>query len=153
MSVDNLIPASIGLCLCGLLVFYFGRLLIFACSSRTWPVTHGTLTRVTIDIQQAVRHGAKQSYNYYTPVVAYRYEVDGIQYTGSRVYFFDSWPKTEGHANRTIESYEQGECVLVRYHPRKPELATLNPRCNWVVFLPLAFAVFVAASILLELFG
>lgn len=153
MSFDDLIPASIGLCLCGLLVFYFGRLLLYAYSSRTWPVANGTLTKVTIDIQQAVRHGARQGYCYYTPSVAYRYDVNGTEYAGSRVYFFDSWPKTESHANRTIEPYDKGERIRVRYHPRNPELATLNPRCSWVVFLPLTFSVFTAASILIELIG
>ena len=153
MSFDKLIPASIGLCLSGLLLFYFGRLLIHTYSSATWPVAKGTLTRVTIDIQQAVRHGATQGYCYYTPDVAYQYEVNGIQYTGSRVYFFDSWPKTEGHAVRTIEPYDLGERVRVRYHPRSPELSTIEPRCSWAAFLSLAFALFLAGSILLELIG
>ena len=129
-SVDQVIPAAIGLAISLAMVACSLRSLTLAWLSQSWPTAQGKILNSTIHIQRSYRNGAKQSSYYYSPSVRYRYSIDGKSFEGTRVYFLDQWPKTEWHAARTIDAYETGERVQVRYHPRRRELCTLQPRCN-----------------------
>ena len=129
MSLDQLIPASIGLLIFGLPTGYLSWLWLLGLQSRSWSTTTGTITHAMVKPGQ--RNQASVS-------VGYRYEVNGTTYTGSTVRFGDFLNATVGDARETAGRYRQGAPVTVYYHPRRPKIATLETRASrlipmWVV--------------------
>jgi len=61
----------------------------------------------------------------YKPVVAYRYELMGLQYTGERI-AFGANTFNRRKSDEIIARYPVGQAVTVHYNPDKPEDAVLE---------------------------
>src|SRR5262245_42495221 len=90
--------------------------------SRLWPTVPGTVIESTV---AAASNGKRQLYS---PVLRYRYEVDGQRYEGRRI----GWGAATGfrkftRARRLLDGYRPGSPVAVYHDPRRPSLAVLKP--------------------------
>ena len=92
---------------------------IAALESKRWPEAPGVISTS----YKKERHDA-ESGTYYSPVVAYRYQIGERELTGKRVSFGNLIPAS------IAERYRAGQEVLVHYDPEKPEQCVLEPGLN-----------------------
>lgn len=106
----------------GLLVGFGGvRMLIRMFASRHWPTTEGTI--INSEVIET-----KNQLPRYRLEMTYRYNVEGLGYTGEVLSFSTShiiWRQEE--ARRQAARYVRGATVPVYYCPGNPSLATLQP--------------------------
>jgi hypothetical protein len=94
-----------------------------------WPTAAGTVTGPRIDETRELRGGFT-----YTPVILYRYAVDGLDYNGNRVAF----GKTRGPhsaAEKVLQSYPVGSAIEVHYNLGRPQESVLQsgPNASYLV--------------------
>ena len=113
-----LLASSIFLLVVGL------RSLWTAHESRSWPTVKGTI------VQSVVAKSGSGSKVKYSPVIEYRYEVDGRTAQGSRLRAAptgsDDTPDRE-EVESILKLYPQGSEVTVHYDPERPDRALLRP--------------------------
>ena len=101
---------------CGLILnIYLGS------KSKSWPSTKGKSTFLAIRSQRQ-RHNRVT----YHVTVAYEYEIDGIQYKGSRIKFGTGWESSSNTVQRYQTQYKEGQKVKVYYHPSRQSISTLE---------------------------
>ena len=93
-----------------------------------WPTARGTVLSSSIEVTRGARGGTNID-----AYVSYSYDVAGIAYTGTRINF-GPWGRTafstsalKDEAAVAREHYQPGKSVDVRYDPRKPSRAVLEP--------------------------
>lgn len=121
MSIDALVFILLGT------VFLLAALwnAICALESRRWPEAPGVISTS----YKKETHDAE--YTKIAPIVRYRYRVDGLELTGTRVMFGGFISTSAGvYARRITERYRPGQEVVVRYDPQKPEESVLEPGVN-----------------------
>lgn len=100
--------------------YYLGR------SSESWPVVVGTV--VSSDCELFVNPSAGDGY---IPSVAYTYVVNGKEYRSDRINFsLNQGAGNRANAEFYTKRYRKGNNVEVRYNPRRPEQAVLEPGMN-----------------------
>ena len=87
--------------------------------SLFWPRSQGTIKESSIE-----KETEKNSVRYRAKIV-YDYSVSGSLYEADRISFKDSLSSRE-EIQRIIKKFPSGSTVMVRYHPRKPQLAVLR---------------------------
>jgi hypothetical protein len=95
------------------------RLGLHADASKKWPTASGTVTASALE-------PLPQNKRRYRAAVEYRYRVDGKEYQANRVF----WGGNEGrqnHMTSVVAAYPVGGRVQVRYDPRNPAEAVLDP--------------------------
>lgn len=99
--------------------------------SSDWPSVQGTITQADVEIrtgtrrQQNTRH--REAHREYREAVAYTYTVNGVDYTASRISFWDYYYETEQLARDALVTYPVGGGVTVYYDPSTPGEAVLHP--------------------------
>lgn len=115
-----------------------------ASRSKSWPTVEGTITETRIDRTRNSKGGT-----YETPVVRYRYEVDGKAYHRGKLSLdgtvTTSWFES---VSSVIARYVVGKPVKVYYDRQHPENAVLEPGTTagmWATLWPGALFWFVIA--------
>lgn len=116
-------------------------------ASETWPSVEGEIIRSEIN-----SFHNSEGKEMYSPDVAYVYQLDGKDYSGSRISDLSYSTSSEGEVRRKLAKYPQGSTVKVYYDTEDPYNSTLKPGIGFVAnllyHLPLAFC---AVSVLLIL--
>lgn len=107
---------------------------------RGWPVADGIVER------SEIVPGPDDDAAWAT-TVAYRYRVDGVEYTGSAIRPEYRGGRDYGDAEAIALRYPQGAAIGVRYAPESPARAFLEGRSPWRVSLLAIPAVFAAIGI------
>lgn len=95
-----------------------------ALESRRWPAVQGRVEEIATRDPEWTINGVGPSR---WQDVLYRYSVAGKYFTATRKYF-TGWSENWWRAiNRSATTYESGTDVLVRYDPRNPNVAVLEP--------------------------
>ena len=144
VALDELIPGIVGLLVTGVPTAYMLRLAWLSLASRRWPSARGRVTR------SAVVPGRRDQASY---DVRYGYEAYGRRYDGSRVRFGGAISSNRAVARETVNRYPHGSAVTVYYHPRKPNIATLERRASGFLWLWLSIGLFLASAIAGALVG
>ncbi len=116
---------------------FFGWPVHRARQARSWPQVQGTVVRAQVEREEGVSDGENRSVR-----IEYRYTVDGNEYVGTRMTFFDlAW------ANR--RRYKPGSSLVVRYSPSDPTDAVVDTTIPGSMYGAVAFsALFVAGGLL-----
>ncbi|QDV19004.1 hypothetical protein Pan153_36650 [Gimesia panareensis] len=101
--------------------------------SANWPQTEAEIT------QSEVKTGQNRAKPAWTPVVSYRYSVDGKNYTSSDIAFRSFETPIPSHAEEVVEKYPVGSKHPVFYSPEDHSKAVLEKGTNWLVILALFF--------------
>jgi hypothetical protein len=97
-----------------------------AAATLEWPTTTGKVVSSEIEEKQVYRR--KRLRQVFEPQIQYSYQVDGRDYTASRVdYFEDDDFENEDKAIGVTEKYPVGKEVNVSYDPQDPASAVLEP--------------------------
>lgn len=116
-------------------------------ASETWPSVEGEIIRSEIN-----SFHNSEGKEMYSPDVAYVYQLDGKDYSGSRISDLSYSTSSEGEVQRKLAKYPKGSTVKVYYDTEDPHNSTLKPGIGFVAnllyHLPLAFC---AVSVLLIL--
>jgi len=118
--------------------------------SKNWPTAPGVVTDA-----QVTMHYDDEGTRMYKPVVAYRYDVDGLAYDGDRRTFGNYSSNNRGRAEKIVAQYRPGSQIQVHYKPDDPGESVLEPGTSWVLAIFLLFPVVfigVGIAILLSLF-
>lgn len=91
-------------------------------TSNTWPRVEGQIISSEIRIVSP-RRGT----SYWQPTMRYRYRVDGREYVGERWRAYPNHTFDTPFARQFTTRYAPGTLVTVRYDPRDPALAALEP--------------------------
>jgi hypothetical protein len=149
VNMDSLIPGLIGLSLFTVPTVCLTRLIWLARSSRSWPVAEGRIISSWIEKKKRGRGGMSGlgAFNY-RPRVRYTYQVDGQTATGTTIFFGQCLNTNEADAKAILRSYPADLDVQVKYHPGRPNLATLQTRASGRVYLFLVLALAMMGAIL-----
>lgn len=99
-----------------------------------WPVTRGRIVSSGARSFQ-FSSGEGSSSTRYKPNVAYTYEVNGQQYSGSKVnYDLLASGMSQSYAQQIAAKYKVGQEVTVYYNPKNPADSMLNPHARWHYF-------------------
>ena len=104
-------------------------------ASVNWPTAQGTVTESRIHHTTSSKRGHVR--HHYAAHVAFRYTVDGREFTASRI-TFRTTSSSESAANATVAKYPVGSSVTVHHAPDDPALACLEPGAGDLQWLPLA---------------
>lgn len=117
-------------------------------ASETWLSVEGEVIRSEIN-----SYRNSEGKEMYSPDVAYIYQLNGKDYSGSKISDLSYSTSSEGEVRKKLAKYAKGSTVAVYYDPEDPYNSTLKPGIGFVAnllyHLPLAFC---AVSVLL-LFG
>jgi len=89
--------------------------------SATWPRASGSITSSEVRTDRVRRRTV------YRPHIAYRFRVDGHEFTGNRPFFGSTSFAKEQDARSYADKYPVGKSVEVRYEPGLPESCVLEP--------------------------
>ena len=126
-----------------------------------WPSVTGTILTSSVNTTYQCTntggtgtYGTAQSCGYvYTPLVSYRYIVNGITYTGHNINLnYVSSDSASAYAQ--VQEYQVGTNVSVYYNPQAPYTAVLQTGATvGNLFLPLFGAAFLIVGIILAIKG
>ncbi len=118
----------------GVFLWFGGRDITLACSSKSWPTSMGTVT------ESKVRHSTSRSSrrshsgyrrtrtsHRYTPVVKYTYTVNELEYRGDTIAFGMGSYGNKNEASAVSRKYPSGSTVTVYYNPASPATSVLQP--------------------------
>jgi Protein of unknown function (DUF3592) len=146
MGLNRVIPSLIGLAIFGTLTAYLLRLFWLGIVSRRWASATGRVMHSNV-VNTKGRYSQAKYY------VRYSYEVRGRKYTGDRVRFGGTINVNPAHARSTISRYPKDREVVVFYHPRRPNVSTLERKVSGYVFILLPIGLFMTTAICGVLFG
>jgi len=108
--------------------------------TKYWPKTHGEITKSSLRKGTRISNGS--TFDVFSSDVAYRYVVDGNEYSSTRVKWVDHRSNNETFHKQVIEKYSLGKMVNVFYHPKKPETGLLEPGLSTGNLIALLFFLF-----------
>lgn len=119
-------PIVLGLLfiLIGGFVFFMWGLppLKYASASRAWPSVPGEITRSEVETYR------KDGKTQYLPDIAYKYNIDGKNYTSSKVTVGDPPYTSNISPTRRLQAeYQVGKSVDIYYDPEVPSSSALSP--------------------------
>jgi hypothetical protein len=100
-------------------------------ASSHWPTVSGVVLHAGMTESQAKETGTRNTYIFYSTKLAFRYQVNGQDYTTETVQF----GRAIGSGDISSEAvlmlrYPAGTKVTVFYHPHDPALAAVKPGVN-----------------------
>ncbi len=105
-----------------LLPFFYGLYLCLRIRQTwTWPETKGVITQSDMKITPTAKGGKS-----YEPLVTYRYNVGGVEYSSSKVKIIGVVVGIKPASEYTLSQYPLGRTTLVYYNPAKPKDAVLE---------------------------
>ncbi len=117
-------------------------------ASTQWPTAPGVVLHAGMTEDQAKEAGTRNTYTFYSADLAFRYRVNGRDYTTETIQFGRAIGSGDiSNAAVLLLRYPAGAKVTVSYHPHDPALAAVKPGVNGEVAL-----YFVAGTVLI-LFG
>jgi hypothetical protein len=144
MDTPRLLAILLGLALFGGATVALGWIGTRAHLSRRWPRVPGVIAVSKLEDSGRSRLRGRVH-------VAYRYNVGGVEHTGTRVRFGD-WLIYSGPVAREIAvRYPAGRRVTVLHHPRNLADATLEPAATTILYVWLGIAAFGLGAILASL--
>lgn len=78
-------------------------------------------------IESKIIHGHKPNYRF---KILYKYEVDGVNYTNSRVGFGFKGSNSKANITEILNKYPVGASVQVHFDTRRPKFSVLEPERN-----------------------
>ena len=93
-------------------------------AAQTWPTIPGVVLSSHVEVNSSTDSDGSSSTTY-KPVVAYRYEIMGLEYTGDRI-AFGSNTFSHKKSYEIIGHYPVGQPVTVHYNPDKPQDAVIE---------------------------
>lgn len=146
-------PIVLGLLfiLIGGFVFFMWGLppLKYASASRAWPSVSGEITRSEVETYR------KDGKTQYLPDIAYKYSIDGKNYSSSKVTVGDPpYTSNISPAKRMQAEYPVGKSVDVFYDPEVPSSSALRPGIQKNdIFLAVILGIFPLLGILILISG
>jgi hypothetical protein len=122
---------------------------VTAMRSNGWPVVNGRVTQAQIVFNQDA--GAQLQTRQVGLKFEYAYEVDGKQFTGSRLSFGSATFLQKWTAARIMVHYGVETAVLVYYAPHNPEIAILEPGIKLLSLLPIVSGILLLLPLLFPL--
>lgn len=104
-------------------------------ASEHWPQVSGIVLSSRIARQDG-GHGRN-----YSAEIAYRYELSGTAYIGSRVSFWEQSFDRPASGQSTVDRYPTGKKITVFYSPHHPDRAVLEPGTTGEAWLASAIGV------------
>lgn len=145
MRADELIPGLVGLCLGLFGVVFFGRLIMLALRSRSWPTVEGVVTSV-------ITRKAGRRLTGWQCTVTYEYVIGAQRHLASQLWFGDTFDISQATAESVQLRFKQGQRVEVRYQPENPARATVDAKAGWLTWAGLVGSLWLAALLMKELF-
>ena len=143
LPLPNLAVLALAGLACGYAVIQFGQ----AWLARRWPAVEGEISDARIVVTGVNRSGS----DIVTPLVSYRYHVDGQVYSNNRVRFGQltptSWLPARSHplvASSLRQRYPRGKPVRVYYNPRRPANSVLYLTPDYRVWVLLGLGIYLA---------
>jgi hypothetical protein len=103
--------------------------------SPSWQTTRGVVQRSFVDRRE---EGFMETDISYHAMVTYRYQVDGREFTGERIYLGDSVYLRPEKPGKLVATYPKGAAVTVYYKRENPKESLLVPGVNdRLVWMPL----------------
>ncbi len=99
------------------------RSVYLGAASQAWPSVRGTV------LSAAVLQRDDPESTDYIPEIRYRYRINAVAHTGSRINFGKSIMATKKNSEKIIQTYPPGSTVAVYYDPVRPHESTLEPGC------------------------
>jgi hypothetical protein len=128
----------------------WGRASARAIAGAAWPTAVATVVYSDVAAEtRPNRRGGERAR--YVPVIAYEYEVDGMQYRAARLRFGDASRATLEAARELAERFPVGAGIEIRYDPRAPGDATIEAdpdRLELRLIGGIALAVLAAAALI-----
>ena len=114
--------------------------------SESWPSTDGEIAHSAI-LYQTDTTATNNGVATYKADVAYRYKVNGANYSSSKVAFLDL-AASSGRAQNIVQRYPDKSKVEVYYNPADPSEAILEPgSVGGINFLYLIGGIFATAGV------
>lgn len=92
--------------------------------SQFWP--EGEAKVVAAEVERIVRRDEESSTTTFLPLVAYTYNVEGLEYHGDQIGFGKFEFSSAKKANAIVNHYPVGESVNVFFNPLDPQEAVLE---------------------------
>lgn len=152
MQWDELVPASIGILLGLFGMLLSGRVLWRGRVVRSWTQMPVQIVSSRVSRTNALRSGQEVlGVHQYYAAVQYRYVVDSVEYTGTRVQFGERWAAYESAARDIVGRFPAGGAAVAMVNPSNPQEATLltgsPPFVKGVFFVAAAHTVAVTVSL------
>jgi hypothetical protein len=125
-----------------------------AVAARGWPVTRGRIVRSVVQqkwLSASATRGAPV--RTYQALVEYHYRVGGREYAGRRLRFGAAVSTDEATAEAEAARFPVGGDVDVRYDPRMPDSAVLEPVVAFKPLTVLLIAVFFGLAVYFSVGG
>jgi uncharacterized protein DUF3592 len=88
---------------------------------RRWPSTSGEI----------LESSTEQASRGFQAILRYRYQVNGKEYIGRRLFFGDSLERSAEVIKKRISGYPLSEKVKVFHDPSRPHQSVLEPWLHW----------------------
>jgi hypothetical protein len=132
-----------------LLAAYGLRNLYLAFQSLSWPSAEAVIEQSSVDFHRGQHHrNGRSSAGTYHARIIYAFQVEGVEYQGTRVTFGDYGSSTPFHAREVANRFPMGKQVKAYYSPKNPRHCVLEPGVDWATWLhPAIGLLFLAAGI------
>src|ERR1051325_5474763 len=124
-----------------------------AAAMKRWPIAKGRVLAAHVKAHRDVAGGSSSSggahMTLYKPVVQYEYTVDGKRYRGERITQSPGLDRgVPEFAEQIVRRYAEGSDVDVRYNPKRPNEAVLEPRVprSWTFAVGIGVALLAVAA-------
>lgn len=109
-------------------------------ASADWPQVQAIVVQSEIE-----RNSDSKGQTRYRPRVSYRYQIEGREILGDRIYFGESSFLLEADAREVVAPYPVGATVTASYDPGDADSAVLEPgrarNLTWLLVIGLAFGI------------
>ncbi|MGQ1908686.1 DUF3592 domain-containing protein [Marinifilum sp. RC60d5] len=116
-------------------------------ASEKWPAVQGEVTHSKVNSKKS------DGKTMYSADIEYSYEVEGVNYTGSRISSVESSTSSYSEVEKDLNKYRVGEVVSVYYNPKIQSISMLEPGAGFLTYVitygPLLFC-FVGLLMLLQ---
>ncbi len=99
-----------------------------ACESKRWPTVEGTISETRIETTDI---GDESTHEVFTPMVEFRFTLDGVERVSSKVAMCPSYPGSRKDAEAYLKRYRVGDSVRVYCSPYDSETTILEPGLRW----------------------
>ena len=115
--------------------------------SESWPATEGEIAH-SATIYQTDSTATSNGVSTFKADIAYRYKVNGANYSSSKVALLDLASSSSGRAQSIVQRYPDKSKVQVYYNPADPSEAILEPgSVGGINFLYLVGGIFATAGV------
>jgi hypothetical protein len=152
-AARNLIFLVLGMFAAGIVLLAWGAYEIKGSrESGSWPTAQGTIRSSSVS-KRTTRDSNHRTRTTCYPKVGFQYQVDGRNYTSSRIAFGTG--DTGGSAKwarKIVNKYPVGKTVMVYYNPQDPQYGVLESGITWrsIIFLLAGIAFFGAGLLVVK---